>query len=108
MKGRYLNARNEWEVAWNAALDRIDQLKKTQRLESGIDPYQEAWRASDLKRMKANIPSDEWNYERCERYTTIELENQKTVREWGMRYMPEEQNGLEKRRQDMNKRVKND
>ena len=90
MKGRYLNAQNEWEIAWNEALDRIDQHKKEGSSQLVIDPYKEAWNASDVKRIEEGVLRHEWNYELCRKYTSLELENQKRLRDWGSKYMPEE------------------
>ncbi len=105
VRGRYLNACNDWEVAWNAALDRIDEEKSSPTM---IDPYQEAWNASDNKRIKEGVPSKEWNYELCRRYTSLELENQKKLKEWGRKFMPDEQSELEKRQMGRIKKPKTD
>ena len=102
LKGRYIAARNAWEVAWNAALDKIDAWNESKRKEdpNEIDPYREAWSASDLERVEAAVPRDEWDYERCVRYSLLELENLKKLQDWARKYMPDEQTELEKRKQD--------
>ena len=101
-------ARNAWEVAWNLALDKIDARNKNKKEEDAneIDPYREAWNASDLKRVEAAVPRDEWNYERCVRYSLLELEDLKKLQDWSKKYMPDEQTELERRKQDRIKRSK--
>ena len=94
MKGRYLQPKNAWELAWNAAMDsrEVGGLDKAPN-----EPYEAAWRASDAERKKQDVPQHGWCYEECRRHTQTELENRKKLEEWASRYMQDEEERRRKR-----------